>query len=544
MIASVVAWLAASIAGGCAALLAWPDDTPPDLFARTFAMHREDGSAVHVTEAAPLVIPQWFGDCNLSATVELSEGSELDLLFRQVEPRPRDVQHAAGAAVIERELVPFHGRFHLLRMSTRESGPPYRSRESALFDDDVRGGYQLGAGLAATIEMELRGRKARAFVAGVWLPWVEVADEWGAFSFVARGGQALVRTLEIVPRDAGSYPRWSLGALIGALVGGVLLLLRAGPRRTLGVVALCLPAGGWLAHAMVLGHLFEWARPSDAGLVLAVSVGGPLAIALGMRPRWLAVVGLAASVGLLELTVRQEAPRLEPLEDARLDVHFGPASGTGPFDALARRVRSESRIHTLDGDHERILFLGGAPMFEARPALDEQLGLRAAIAVKHALRREVEGVVVATPLAHSLQQLQLFRRFLGDFAPKVVVLGITPLESMSGQRARARVVFNRSKGGTSRSWSALADLWRATREGDDPISTPADLEQTLAELAKLCRARGIGLVLATQPGTEPRMVAAAERFARLASVPLVRNVLTEEGQPRLDELVDAIVGAM
>ena len=534
----LLASLIAALAGACAVMIACGSPARPTLFENEFRWRPPAGGGVEeqkaraVTEARMLHLPQILGDFDLLATVELPDNGELDLVFRMVEPRPH-----------EGSVESFHARFTLLRMSTRAEGPPYRTRSEALFADDLSGGVRLRAGQPASIRLEVRGRRARANVAGRWFPWLETTDDHGSVAFVARGGTTSISYLVIQPQKTPSAgAAWGWGALIAALAATLVLLGGAVPWRVTVACGVVVPLGGWLAHVVLFTHLLPWAAATTGGALLGGLWTLPVALALSCRFRWWAAAAavLVAPV-LLEFAARAERPRLAPLDDPRLTLYFGPDSGPAPFHALARRLRSRTRVHTLGEPSSRVMFLGGAAIFEASPDLGNQVGLLVEAALRRTVGRDVASIIVATPLANALQQLLMFRRFYLDYAPRVVVFGVTAMENATGQRLRAREMLDRAEDSESREGSVV--LW-ALREGlvagDQPVATAADLEKTLTELELLCRDRGISLVLATEPFTDPALVDVLQSFADMFSIPLVRNVIDETGAARIDELVSVV----
>ncbi len=535
--------LLAALGGALAAALASAGaGQPPRLFDRDFVWQRDDGSDLRITEDRALPLPYLFGDYDLDATVELHESSELDLLFRKVEPRIQRISASSGSAEVTEEFVQFHGRFHLLRLSTKERGPAYRSRDEALFGD-AAGGVLLRAGVPATIKLEARGRRVRAVVAGRGLPWIETPDDHGNMTWITRGGTAVVHHLKVTHvARGGAIPVWLVAGAVAAIAALVLALCGVPAWRVGASMVVVLPIGGWLAHELVFAHLLPWVSPDLLALMCGALSALPAAIGLalpGRRGALVAVVGLLCAPLLIEAAASRERDRLSPLEDPRLDLYFGMDSGTGPADALARRVQSDSRVHTLSGPDTRVLFLGGEVIFEARPNLAEQVGLRTAIAVQQRLSRDVEGVVAPAVFGHSLQQLLWFQTFYLDYQPQAVVLGLTRFESIDGGHRRAREVLE--DGPEPRSWSTLLDLRRRLADGSAPVSAPEDLGRSLAELDDLCRQRGCHLVLVTEPMLDPEMLAVAERFAAERSRPLVRDVITPAGEPRIGELVEVLV---
>lgn len=536
--ARLLASMFVALAGGWAGVIAAGPATPSELFEGEFSWAHAPGEVRRVTDAEILHLPQQFGDFDLDATVELPEGGELDVVFRMMEPRLRPT--ADGSE----QLVPFHARFSLLRLSAKQSGPPYRSREEALFADELVGGVKVGAGRPASVKIEARGRRVRAFVAGRWMPWVETTDDRGSIALVARGGTALLSYLKIMPqRRATDRPPWLPSSLLAALAGLVLMLSGRSPLRIAVALGIGLPAGAFASRELVFAHLLPSIMPSALALSLGSLCAVPLAISLaGPRRRWwLIATGAVLLPLLLEGAARIERPRLAPLEDARLSLYLGPDSCAAPFNALARRLRSKTRVHTVDGPPSRVLFLGGAALFEAQPDFASHVGLLTAAALQRKLGRKVEGIVVTTPLANSLQQLLLFRRFYSDLAPRVVVFGVSSLESATGEPWRARALHDQlSTGPLPERPLLLWQLLDPLAPGDQPVATPADLTRTLTELDQLCRDRGIALVLVTEPGTDPALVTVMQGFAASHGVPLVRDILDDTGAPRIEELVEVL----
>jgi hypothetical protein len=539
----------AGASGGLAVLLAPGEVLQPELETREFFLTREASDPLRVEESKPLQLLQAYADFDLFATVELHEDSELDFVLRRVEPRiqERPVTVAGAARSTVEEIVPFHGRFTVLRLSTRAEGPPYRTREDALFADDLTGGVKLQAGLPASVLIEARGRRMRANVAGRWLPWCETIDDHGSTAAIVRGGPALVRYLKITPRDAGfSVPPWAIGALLALLAAALALARGATVWRTALAFALALPAGAWIAARVLFVHLLPWAAPEAAGLLAGALLGLPLAVAFAACSRLPGLVlAIVAAPLLLAGAAQCEQRRLQPLDDPRLDLHFGPKSGPAPFEALARRVRSGDGIHTLADPEPRIVFLGGASLFEADPDLAAQVGFGTTAAVRRETGKTANGIVLATPSGNALQQLLLFRRFYLDFAPRVVVFGVTSAEGAGQRRMRVRVSRDLIERGELRpSPCALYELWRRRAGGDQPVATPEDLEQTLGEVEALCRERGIPLLLVTEQDLAGPMRAVVERFAAAHALPFLGDVLTSSGEPVIDALAAGIAARL
>ncbi|MFT4843877.1 MAG: hypothetical protein ACI90M_004359, partial [Candidatus Azotimanducaceae bacterium] len=88
---------------------------------KDFSLARPSDDLVEVTEGKWFLLPFLFGDFDLQMDVEVSEGVELDLLLRQVEPR-----------LVDGHILPFAGRFSVLRLSTEGDGVGWRTRDQAL----------------------------------------------------------------------------------------------------------------------------------------------------------------------------------------------------------------------------------------------------------------------------------------------------------------------------------------------------------------------------------------------------------------------------
>ena len=484
-----------------------------------------------VTPAQILHLPQLLGDFDLLATVELPDHGELDLVFRMVEPR------LDGG-----DIEPFHARFTLLRLSAETEGPPYRTREEALFSDDMSGGVRLRAGQPASIRVEARGERLRANVAGRWLPWVETTDDHGAIAFVARGGASRVSYLVVEPRTRpAETASWLWGGLIAAVGAAIAIARGAAALSVLVSWVLILPLGGWLAHQLVFAHVLPWVVPTPTGALLGGLWMLPLALSSARR-RWVGVIGAAVlGVVMLEAAARVERPRLTPFEDQRLTLHFGPESGPAPFHALSQRLRSRTRVHTLDEPARRVVFLGGGSIFEASPDFSDHVGLRVEAGLRQRFGRDVSAIIFATPLSNALQQLLLFRRFYLGFDPDVVVFGLTGMESVAGQKQRARALLELTEAPASA--GAPIVLWELADRlvgGDQPVATPADVAQTLADLGQLCRDREIPLVLVTEPSVDPAMIDVARRFSEEFDVPLLLDVVDQSGAARVDELLKVV----
>ena len=125
---------------------------------REIRLTRPVENPLTVRDAQWLFEPRLFGDFELRMEVELGEGVDLDVLVRQVEPR-----------VVGPTLLPFQGRFAVLRLSANGDGPGWRTRDAALLGPRG-GGVGLAPGLPASVWIEGRGRQLTANVAGRPIP--------------------------------------------------------------------------------------------------------------------------------------------------------------------------------------------------------------------------------------------------------------------------------------------------------------------------------------------------------------------------------------
>ncbi len=517
MLKSFLLLLATAGGGALAVFLAERTLTPPlPLHERDFVVTRDAEHPLELDASRCLAVPFCFGDFDLSATVEVPAGGELDLVLRRSE-LPHE-ERSAG-----------HGRFVLLRLSATSAGPPWRTREQALFGDGLSGGVKVTAGYGATLQVQARGRRLTATVAGQRLPDCLATDDRGEIAFVVRGGTGLVRYLRItaVPRP-GSWPPVAFGALAGAGLGCVCFALRAGWLLTL-LVASVLAAGGGVAGPALLQHVLPRCAVPASFVALVGLWWLPLALGLALPRRSLALpLGLVAALAWLELAANRQQALLQPFEDPRLAACFGRGSGPAPFDALARRIASKKEIHVLAGEEARVLFLGGDELFQLGRSPELWVADQAAGLCAQKLGRKIEAVVMPTVDASAAQQLRLWRTFYLDWPARALVFGIPGAES-EAMGAPLAVV----------SRSTLLGLWLARRE-----AAPPPLAATLAEVRALCRERGLGLVLATGAALDATLAAQVAEFARQESVPLVEQVVTPNQVVRAEALATALAAAL
>lgn len=472
--------LLGALAGGAAGWLARAGGRPEpergqlSLHRADFHMERRADDALEVTPAKWLQLPQLFGDFDLTCDLEIAEDTDLDLLLRKVEPRQLGSQ-----------FLPFHGRFQVLRLSTRRDAPAWRDRVEALLGPP--GGVSLAAGLVATVTIQARGRRLAANVAGKRLPDVLADDEHGGLAMIAHGGKAVVRSLHIDnlhepgdgltdvqayfadPRLTMASLRWPLaGAALGALLAALALVCRR-PWPVAVAALVALPGVAWPARGWLLGGQLPLLQPEPLTLLAITVVGVPLwcLVALGGIWRWgLAGAGAAAWLWLAFQAMSIERPRSAPAPE--LDALFGPDAGEGIAEALAARVRGPRAIHVPDAHPHRVFLLGGQQLWDRR-APDEHLELLLAGELVAALGKPVDVPCLPTIDGWSAQQWRLFSTCYAGYRPQVLVFGVAREEG-------------------------------ALDAGGRPRSTPAQLREQLAAATAWCAANGSRLLLVADHG--------------------------------------------
>ncbi|MBI5850919.1 MAG: hypothetical protein HZB39_07810 [Planctomycetes bacterium] len=456
-----------------------------------------------------------FGDFDLWCEIEVQDGAELEIAVRLVEPVLR-----------EGGIEPCHARFSVLRLSTAADGPAFRTREQALFQDDprssARGGVRIAGGLPATVTLGARGRSVEANVAGQKLGPFATTDAHGQLAFVARGGMAALRSLEIrpVPRPLRLLPiGWGaiLGAGLGALIAGLASRSRARAVFALSVV----PLAAWGVSAVVTVHLLPECEPETVSLVLAAFAGAPRALALARRTRAIAViVGIVAFAAVIETVARSEAVRLRPLEDPRLTAWFGDDSGIAPYDALARRMTARDAAHTTKPDGERVVFLGGGSLWESDPDYAKGIAPLACGRASRALAgKKLDGATMPTLASHLRQQLACWERWYERaFAARAIVLAIPAWESEPLVDLDARTALL-GRAAPASAWSRAVELRTRTRAERVVGSSPEELGTALAAFVERCRARDTKLLLVVDPALAPPWRDAALEVSQRLTVP-------------------------
>ena len=172
-----------------------------------FVLARTKGQEKRITPTQWWLEPRRYGDFDLWMDVELGENVDLDVLLRQVEPR-----------ILGAEWLPFHGRFSVLRVSSRTRGPAWVTRDQALLEPHG-GGVEVAAGIPASIKIEARGRVLRANVAGQRLPECLADDVYGMLTMIAHGGDVVVHSLRI--DNHGPHRPWLWSRAWWIALGGL-----------------------------------------------------------------------------------------------------------------------------------------------------------------------------------------------------------------------------------------------------------------------------------------------------------------------------------
>lgn len=372
-----------------------------------FVLARQKGQEKRITPSQWWLEPRRYGDFDLWMDVELGENVDLDVLLRQVEPR------FVGTA-----MLPFHGRFSVLRVSSRSRGPAWVTRDQALLDPHG-GGVEVAAGIPASIKIEARGRVLRANVAGQRLPECRADDVYGMLTMIAHGGDVVVHSLRI--DNHGPHRRWlwspawwsALGA-IGALC--VLAITRANGARWRDVVGASFapPLLAWLLVRR-FDLEFGW-PPVPAMLCLLVAC---LATWFLQR-RGLATIGL---VFLLVLPCFAVAQAQLHRDDHGIDALFGERAGSQISEALGGLVRGPLGLHDPGRPGPRVFLLGGQPLYD-RGDRGDHLEVLLTRALGGLVGKPVDVPCLPTVLPTPDQQWRLFTTCYAHHQTDVVVFGV------------------------------------------------------------------------------------------------------------------------
>ena len=481
---------------------------------KKFVLARPADNLVEVTDARWMFLPITFGDFDLQMDIEVSEGAELDLLLRQVEPRR-----------VQEELLPFAGRFSVLRFSTTGDGVGWRTRDEALLGPK-HNGVGLAAGHLATVWVEARGRTLSANVAGKAQPPFEADDIYGMLAMIVKGGKAVIHRLEITPLPLTGmwfYSRWTwagFGMLAGLLVAALALLLQRRTRLLSSGIGMLVVS--WL---LVRDIQLDLAFPTGFGMSLALLVPLVFGVLITVRPeggyKWVVVpvllIGFLSvardavpwpglTKAIVELADRGVHSIVDLVADAakttdssEIDAVFGPKAGSQISEAHALLVRGHTGLVDIERQAPCVFLLGGQRLYDlGMPADHTALMLERQL--RGELRVPVEVPALPTVDGYSSQQWQMFDRFYQPFKPDVVVLGV-------GADEKANLA------GTN-----------------TPRSSRAQLGETIRAARKSCEQHGRQLVLFADVGVAKDILLEL-REHEAGGVPLVEAF---EGRERIE----------
>jgi hypothetical protein len=483
-------------AGWFAAARAVPEPGPGEMQLHTLDFHlgRPANDPLVVDPADWVRLPWLFGDFDLQCDVELGDATDLDLVVRVAEPRQ-----------VQGLQLPFHGRFSVLRLSTRAEAPAWRSRDEALFGPRD-GGALLGAGLPATVWIEARGRQLRANVAGRRLPWFEAADQIGSLALVAHGGRCVVRKFDV--KNLGAAPGfWSargagfvllgLGLALGMLAVG--RVLGAGGGATAGALVVFPAVVSLLAGFIATGEPLLETDDRSRHAALAAAVPAALLLAARSWRSFALTVLLAGAASWFVLEARaMERARLGAVD--RLDAVFGAAAGDGVLEAHGRRIRGRLALYGLAAATPRVLLLGGQLLYDRASPTDHLEPLLLG-ELRKAGHRQAEVICLPTADGWSGQQWRLFDAFFRDYAPRVLVFGVPRDETAADPRTGQA----RSDAGALREVLQLAV--RDAETAGRPLVFLLDAELP-PELGAVVRAVAAARpVVAIEPGEAPPAIA-------------------------------------
>jgi len=449
-----------------------------------FLLSRPSDDLVEVTEGQWFLLPFLFGDFDLQMDIEVSEGAEVDLLLRQVEPR-----------LVGGRLLPFTGRFSVLRLSTDGDGVGWRTRDQALLGPKGNG-IGIAAGHLATIWVQARGRELTANVAGKAQPSFEADDVYGMTALIVKGGKVVIHRMEISPRGLPSAWLWSRWTWAGIGLLGVAVLLLLSMRQQSAMRFLW--AGATLvsyAWLLVRGTNLDLAFPTMPGMAMAVAL--PLLLSAAVlcmsqaKLKWLLVplallAGLVATrravawPGLLRSAVDVVGEAFDSAQELVLDVArttdsvaidavFGPKSGAQISESHGLLVRGPAGLYDVDRDAPCVFMLGGDLVYNLGMPSDH-LALLVEQQLRGMTREPVEVPSLPTADGYASQQWRLFDQFFQAFRPSVVVLGVGADEC-------------------------------AINEGEtEPRSSRASLRDTIRSARRSCEEHGRQLVLFADVG--------------------------------------------
>lgn len=477
-----------------------PDE--PSTWTEDYRLARKSGEAFEISDGRWLVVPRLYADFDLQMDVELGEHVDLDVLVRQVEPR-----------FVQGRIDAFHGRFGVLRLTTGDEGPAWRTREEALFGP--RGvGASLAPGIVATVWIEGRGRTLRANVAGKLLPPFEVADDRGQFTLLVRGGKAALHRLAISSRGVADpwFAHRSFWVVLGA-AGGALVLAAAWARGARGPVLVLL--------GLLLVSLGEVIARSVVPLPLAVPPPGPLAGLLGGAALLGALVAACRGTSRAPLAVAVFAAIayfgalswargvLQPPATPEVDRVFGRDAGSTISEALAQIARGPFGLQgppAPDSAVPRVVMLGGQILYGGLRPVEEHLEGIVRGELRRASAQPVDVVSLPVLDGHAAQQWELFTRFFAGHRPRVLVFGVGRDEAAIDP-ATGRP---RSFGTTLRDTLAAARAWARANGAALVMFVEAGLPADLQDAVRAVERDGVPTVFSVD-GEAPS--AAGKRLA-------------------------------
>lgn len=400
------------VAGVVPAALRQPYLDPHD-----FHLARSKDDVKRVTPSLWWFEPRRYGDFDLLMDVELGENVDLDVVLRQVEPW-----------FVDEQLPAFHGRFGVLRISSRQRGPGWHTREQAL-QTPGSGGIEVAAGIPATVKIEARGRVLRANVAGYKLPPFVVDDHFGMFTLMTRGGDAVVHSLTVTNLGAHRPWLWSrwwwclLGA-IGALVAVAIARATGEGHVDLVAASFAPPLLAWLLARRVD---VEFGLPPPAALLCLLVTCLSVWLLRSRRGgrSLLARTGTLLAVFAVALLAGTTADALFRRDHRDMDALFGPRAGAQVSEALGGLVRGPQGLHDAGRPGPRVFLLGGRPLYD-RGAPGEHLELQLASLLRQAKQKPVDVPCLPTVEPTPRQQWQLFATCYQRYRPDVIVFGVGP----------------------------------------------------------------------------------------------------------------------
>jgi hypothetical protein len=393
----------------CGALAGWfvggmvPEGLrPPPLHKGHFHLARPLDNPLEVTDARWCRLLELYGDFDLSMEVELGPDVDFDVLVRHVEPR-----------FVGEQMRPFQPRFSVLRVTTGKDGPAWRTRDEALVGPRG-GGLSLAPGLRATVWIEGRGNRVRANVAGRSTPWFDTDDAYGFTTLVAKGGKAVVWSLDV--KNLGMPRSWLWSRAFWCGLGVVFALV---------VHAIAGAAGRW-PRCFVMA-LFAWLLTrrfdGELGLPDPAALASLLAVATAAALLYLATWRLGLLLVLIGGGVAFAEQRLER-NDRVVDELFGAAAGRQVAEAYGQLVGGPRGLQAVGKDGSDVFLLGGKFLYDNAAFGEPHVELLLESRLRSATKLPVRVLCPGTEDADVVQQWRLFSTFYTGFAPKAVVLGI------------------------------------------------------------------------------------------------------------------------